>query len=160
MTLLSGAVWTINDDTGDGQSGTIGDAAWVAAFKASIETLIHSTTNPTVTPEDIIDEVVTARNGQASLNAYLATFITSGYLTGANDLGVNWEISSGRELRFSDPDVAHGMTGILETDQYAALAPRSATSGGVNLFGLSDLDDAGMRLYGVNGQNAAPTNAG
>lgn len=72
MTLLTG--WpSITDDSGNGTSGTILSKTGVFdVIKAAIEALIHSTTNPTVTPEDIIDEVVTARGNLASLNARLS----------------------------------------------------------------------------------------
>lgn len=72
MTLLTG--WpSITEDSGNGTSGTILSKTTVFdVIKSAIETLIHSTTNPTVTPEDIIDEVVTARGNLASLNARMS----------------------------------------------------------------------------------------
>lgn len=71
MTLLAGAAWTPTDDDGTGGTGTIVNAAWVAAIKASLEANIHSATNPTVDPNDLVDEVVTARNAYGSLDARL-----------------------------------------------------------------------------------------
>lgn len=70
MTLL--VSWpTVVDDSGDGQSGTVGDAAWANAVKASIEDQVHSVANPTLKPHQITDEVVTARGSKASLDARL-----------------------------------------------------------------------------------------
>lgn len=74
MTQLSSSLLP-TDDTGNLTSGTSTDRAFFSTWRDGINTLIHSATNPTVTPVNIIDEVVTARNGQASLNAYLATLV-------------------------------------------------------------------------------------
>lgn len=73
MVLLSFP--TVVDDSGDGQSGTVIDEAFVTDIQTAIENLIHSGTNPTIAPNDIIDEVVTARGNKASLNARLAGVI-------------------------------------------------------------------------------------
>ena len=67
MTLLVHPA--ITDDSGDGQSGTAGNKAWFDALDVLINALVHSTTNTGVTPEDIIDEVVTARGSLGSLGA-------------------------------------------------------------------------------------------
>lgn len=70
MVLLTS--WpTVTDDSGTKTDGTIFNKALTDAIKAEIERLIHSTTNTTVSPEDIIDEVVTARGSKASLDARL-----------------------------------------------------------------------------------------
>jgi hypothetical protein len=56
------------NDSGTGRDGTRVDETWYDAFVAVIDALIHSVTNTTVTPADIIDEVVEARGSQASLD--------------------------------------------------------------------------------------------
>lgn len=71
MTEISASVLP-TDDTGDGVSGTIWNRAYEVAYKAAIDALIHSATNPTVTPEDIIDEVVVARGSLGNLNARIS----------------------------------------------------------------------------------------
>ncbi len=75
MTQLSGACWAVTDDTGDGQSGSFGDAAWVDAVEASINALVHSTTNPTRSPLQTTDEVVEARGNFDSLAERLASVV-------------------------------------------------------------------------------------
>jgi len=46
-------------------------------------------------------------------------------------------------------DVAHGMTGIAETDTFFRVAKENDTGGGVELRGLSETDDAGITLDGI-----------
>jgi hypothetical protein len=62
---------TYSDDSGGGTDGTPFDATFWDSVATAINTLCHSTTNPTVTPEDIIDEVVLARGTALSLDARL-----------------------------------------------------------------------------------------
>ena len=62
---------TVTDDSGTKQDGTIFNKALTDAIRASIEAAVFSTTNPSVTAEDIIDEVVAARGSKASLDARL-----------------------------------------------------------------------------------------
>lgn len=71
MTLLDSVAWTFVDDTGPGTNGTVHNAAKWAALKASIETLTHSATNPTIDPNDIADEVITARGSKSTLDGRL-----------------------------------------------------------------------------------------
>jgi len=59
------------DDDGSLTLGTEVDKAVFDAIKASIEADMYSTTNPTVTAENIIDEVVQARGSKASLDERL-----------------------------------------------------------------------------------------
>lgn len=67
MTLLSG--WpTLVDDSGDGASGTVLDKSTFDSIKAAVEAVTHSTTNTTTDPNDITDEVVTARGNMTDLN--------------------------------------------------------------------------------------------
>jgi hypothetical protein len=78
MTKLADATaaWpSYSDDDGSGQTGTSVDKALLDAFEDSIDELIHSATNPTITPADNIDEVVTARGNKSSLNARIAGVI-------------------------------------------------------------------------------------
>lgn len=60
------------DDDGTYTVGTRLTAAFFAAIKASIEAAVFSTTNPLVTGEDIIDEVVDARGTMAALDTRLS----------------------------------------------------------------------------------------
>ena len=71
-------------------------------------------------------------------------------------LTINQATSSNQILAFKHDNVAHGMTGIMETDTYAGFYPISSTSGGVILQAASDADDvnATIRLQGLNGQAA------
>jgi hypothetical protein len=62
---------TIVDDDGSLIVGTIYNKAIFDAIRASIEDDLFSATNPTVTAEDIIDEVVTARGSKTTLDARL-----------------------------------------------------------------------------------------
>lgn len=59
------------DDIGNGQSGLELDKAYFDAVEAAIEAYIVSGTNPTITPADIIDEVVDARGSKATLDSRL-----------------------------------------------------------------------------------------
>ncbi len=71
MVLL--ASWpTVTDDSGTKTDGTIINKALTDAVKASVEDQVHSSTNTLIKPKAITDEVVTARNGEASLSARLA----------------------------------------------------------------------------------------
>lgn len=74
MVLLANATPaypTVTDDDGTGQSGTVWNAAFDASCQATLNALLHSTTNTTITPKAIIDEVVTARGSKSSLDARL-----------------------------------------------------------------------------------------
>lgn len=149
----------MSDDDGTFTFGTAINKAFVDQVYDQIDDQAHSTVNPTVKPKTITDEVITARNGQASLNAYLATLVSTGYLTGASDLGQDWKVIGGRALTFVDADVAHGMTTVEATDVWGSLRPISATAGGVLFTGLADTDQRGLQVYGING-SAAPTLGG
>lgn len=75
---LSTPAWpTITDDTGDGVSGTILGQTVTDAIRDAINGLVHSSTNPGVTPEDAIDEVVAARGSKADLNTRLSISLTA-----------------------------------------------------------------------------------
>jgi hypothetical protein len=59
------------DDIGDGQTGTVADAAFFDLMHDAIVGDIQSATNPTVAPKTITDEVIAARGSKASLDARL-----------------------------------------------------------------------------------------
>src|SRR5574341_370126 len=61
----------VTDDDGSGQYGTIGDKAWSDAARDAVEALIHSLTNPTISPADIINEVKAARGSLGTLDGRL-----------------------------------------------------------------------------------------
>ena len=74
MTLLS-FTSGYADDSGDKSSGTVVNKAFFEAIETAINTLVHSTTNTGVTPEDIIDEVVAARGSLADLDTRLGVIL-------------------------------------------------------------------------------------
>jgi len=77
------------------------------------------------------------------------------YFLGAQDLGADWLISTGRKLSWSDPDVAHGITTLAATDVWAAIQPTSGTVGGATVFGFTDADQEALRMYGIIGSSGA-----
>lgn len=92
---------TIVDDDGSLTLGTVINKAVFDSIKSSVEADLFSTTNPAVTAENIIDEVVTARGSKASLDARLDVALNedgtlktlSGVASSADvsdSLGVNW----------------------------------------------------------------------
>src|SRR5688572_23680815 len=99
------------DDDGTFTSGTAIDEALLDLLLDEIDDQAHSATNPTIKPKTITDEVIAARDGEASLLAKLNTLDNTDYLTGVADLGANWVISQ-RSLRIKHVDVAHGMTDL------------------------------------------------
>lgn len=62
---------TITNDSGTGRDGTVEDEAFFDAIAEAINAQTHSTTNTTVTPADIVDEVVEARGSMLSLDSRL-----------------------------------------------------------------------------------------
>jgi hypothetical protein len=79
------------DDTGTGRDGTPADEAWVDQLLDAIDAWVYSPANPTVQPNDITDEVVTARAAYPNLDARLddlalassvATNVTAGQMLG------------------------------------------------------------------------------
>jgi len=74
VTLLTS--WpTVTD--GDRYTGTVWNNALNAAQKAAIEALVHSVTNPTVSPSQAIDELVLARGTKSSLDIFLAVSLNT-----------------------------------------------------------------------------------
>ena len=59
------------DDSGTGRDGTVVNAAFIDTVITAINNQVLSAANPTVTPEDIIDEVIAARDAYGSLDARL-----------------------------------------------------------------------------------------
>ncbi len=72
-------------------------------------------------------------------------------MLGSQDLGANMVLQGAREIRLSASLVAHGITGILATDQYGSIAASSSSIGGLSVVGISDADALGLVLYGFNG---------
>lgn len=148
----------MSDDDGTFTFGTALNKAFMDAVLDTIDDQTHSTVNPTVKPKTITDEVVTARGVEANLAAKLATLVSTNYLLGTSDLGTTWKVAGGRSLQFDDADVAHGMTAVASTSVWASIDEVTGTTGGVIFTGLSDIDQKGLQLYGING-GAAPANA-
>lgn len=115
MTEISTSILP-TDDTGDGVSGTILNRAYMAAFKAAIDVLIHSAANPTITPEDIIDEVKTARGSKTNLNARLSVALNAdGTLIFPKELyTIKWPIY--QENSGSNPTDVAGAVDLLLPD--------------------------------------------
>lgn len=66
-----------SNDTGTGQDGTVGDAAFFNAIRASIEGTVFGVSNPSVGAAAIIDEVITARGSTGALNTRLSVALAS-----------------------------------------------------------------------------------
>jgi len=55
-------------------------------------------------------------------------------------------------LSLADTDVVHGMTTFVPTNTFGYMTPDSATGGGLQLWGVTDANDAyGVKILGVNG---------
>lgn len=63
---------SVVDDLGDGRSGTRIDDAWQDDVITAINNQVLSATNPTLTPADTIDEVVTARGSTGALDTRIS----------------------------------------------------------------------------------------
>lgn len=59
---------TVTNDSGTGRDGTRADETWYDALLAAINVQVLSSTNPSLTPADAIDEVVTARGSLGALD--------------------------------------------------------------------------------------------
>ena len=68
---------TVTDDDGSFAVGTVFNKAYSDALKASIEASVFSTTNPSLSPADIIDEVVTARGSKSSLDGRMSVALNA-----------------------------------------------------------------------------------
>jgi hypothetical protein len=137
---------TVTDDDGTGQTGTVWNNAFDASCQATLNALLHSSTNTTLTPKAIIDEVVTARGSKANLDARLdvvlnedGTLKTQDTLAtvtdlqaqlGARNLVQNDDLAGWQNGAASAPDnftlagggAAVARTGSGEADTYSFLA--------------------------------------
>lgn len=78
MVLVDNATppWpTVTDDTGNLTSGTKFDEAYDQAAKDTLDALLHSTSDATKSPADIIAEMKDARGNKSSLNARLSGIV-------------------------------------------------------------------------------------
>ena len=125
------------DDSGLGQDGTIFNAAYFAAIKSAIEAVVHSTTNPSLTPEDIIDEVVNARGSKATLDQRLdvalnedGTLKTIGGTLVQTDLENTLGIAAGNLLVNNDFQIwADGDSTVPQSWAVAAGTPAVSRAG-------------------------------
>jgi len=69
MTVISRPA--MSDDSGSLTDGTVTDKAFMDAIMDEIDTQCHSAANPTITPVNTTDEVVTARGSMGSLDTRL-----------------------------------------------------------------------------------------
>lgn len=130
------------DDAGLGQDGTVFNAAYFAAIKSAIEAVVHSTTNPSLTPEDIIDEVVNARGSTSSLDQRLdvalnedGTLKTIGGTLVQTDLQNTLGIAAGNLLVNNDFQIwADGDSAIPQSWAVASGSPTISRAG----TGLAD----------------------
>lgn len=65
----------VTDDDGSGQTGTVFNRTLTDSMKTAINNQVKSTSNPSVTPASIIDEVVTARGNKVSLSSRIGGVI-------------------------------------------------------------------------------------
>lgn len=87
------------DDPGDNSSGTKWNRSWVQALLDAINPLIHSITNPTETPANVLDEVVTARGNLTSLEDRLNNVIdVDGNFIGAAENNTDIEQTYGEAI--------------------------------------------------------------
>ena len=152
------------NDSGTGRDGTRIDESWYDAFVAVIDGLIHSTNNPTIAPNDIIDEVVTARGSTSALDdrwdaehnedgthdissGVLSTFITQTDLMGGlggvnlirNDDFQMWPDGDTSEplywpLTGAAATVARTGTGLGDTSRYVGDFACKLTRNGTNCY--------------------------
>lgn len=66
---------TVTDDDGSKTSGTVFNASFFSSIESGINALVHSSSNPAVTPADIIDEVVAARGNKSDLDTRISSVI-------------------------------------------------------------------------------------
>ena len=100
----------------------------------------HSTDHMTLTHEG--DESIVMGGGR---------FQTGGETAGNVDAGgicANHGANDGMVLNFKNSDIAHGMTGIKQTDTYGFFEKKSATLGGLKIGGLVESGSiAGIELF-------------
>lgn len=90
MTLTEDLGWAdIVDDPGDLTSGTALEKVIIEAWRTAVDNQVHSVANPSITPKDLIDEVVTARGNLANLNARIGGVISPDSLFINNDFFSN-----------------------------------------------------------------------
>lgn len=77
MSEFTAACPVVVDDDSTGQTGTVGDVAWYSAFRGAIDDKISSVANPTQSPAETSDEVVTARGSKSSLDARLSVSLSA-----------------------------------------------------------------------------------
>lgn len=117
---------SVTDDDGTGTSGTVWNDAFDASCQATLDALLHSSTNPTVTPKAIIDEVVTARGSKASLDERLDVSLENdGTLKNQSTLTTDTEAS---HLLGSIDRVANG--DLVTWSSGASAAPDAFTLSG------------------------------
>lgn len=82
----------------------------------------------------------------------IITALPSGNVTIGSGTGTagKLDVRDGNSV-WSNTNVAHGMTTIVETSTYALLNPVSNTVGGVQIWGLSDGDGTALQLIGTIG---------
>lgn len=64
-------------------------------------------------------------------------------------LTINQAANDDSILEFKSSDVAHGVTGVTETDTYALFRKYVAANGGLEILGIEDTGDTGLALTGV-----------
>jgi len=81
---------------------------------------------------------------------------TNGMIVNGN-VGIGTPFPSGKldvrdgSIFLTDVDVVHGMSGSYLENNYGILEPISEIAGGLNIYGISDIDAVGLRLNGTIG---------
>ncbi len=92
----------------------------------------------------------------ATKSTFSATGMLSFVATGgiSTQMVVIGSVTAVAGQALTDPDVAHGMTDFMPTDQYGRFGPLSGTIGGLDIVGMDDTGgagDAGLLLRGYHG---------
>lgn len=169
MALLSG--WpSIVDDDGSLQTGTVINKSVFDSVKSSVENATHSATNPTLDPNDITDEVVTARGSKTSLDGRLsvslnpdgtlitpASLVTQSQLQQTlaavnlvmNDTFLIWHSGdsaapTGYVLSGAGATIARTGTGLTDTERKVGKFAAKVTYGSATATLMQTILDAGV----------------
>ena len=89
--------------------------------------------------------------GNINLNDTANGFLTQG-------ISINQGANDNEILALKSSDVAHGVTGVTETDTYGLLKKISATRGGLDVAGFMEGESTvGLRLSGTSGEDTSDT---
>lgn len=79
------------------------------------------------------------------------TLLSNGYFgIGTPSPSAKLDVRDG-SIFLTDADVVHGMSGYYLENNFGILGPISGTAGGLNIYGISDIDAVGLQLNGTIG---------